>query len=491
MFCAIRGDVLATEENCLNKGNECVWSSIRLPQSQKLYLDSFYRPAGAPLEHIKHLEESLTELHTKCMRIHPHAIIAGDFNVGDIAWDTDEVCATCGSANARKLVAIKEQFSLTQHQREITRPSSNAVLDLVFSTNPNLVSRIEVVPGMSDHLAVLTTLDVRPKQHSNKLSHTVYKYKSANFEGLRADMAAYAAMFLMENPTSRTTEENWKSFKSALHQAIIKQVPTTKSKTKRHLPWITRNIKCEIRKKDRQYRKAMFLMENPTSRTTEENWKSFKSALHQAIIKQVPTTKSKTKRHLPWITRNIKCEIRKKDRQYRKARKSKKHEDWSAYRIKRQQLQKLLRSAHDDYIRNVIGASLFARGNQKKCWSFVKLNRTENVGIPILSDTNGLHITNQAKTECLDTQFVSVFTSDDGKHLPDKGLSPYREMDTIQFTQPGIEILLKNIDQTKATGPDELPARILKETAKEIAGVLSVIFQQSYEEGTVPSDWLT
>ena len=170
------------------------------------------------------------------MRRHPHAIIAGDFNVEDIAWDTDEVSATCGSANARKLVAIKEQFSLTQHQREITRPSSNAVLDLVFSTHPNLVSRIEVVPGMSDHLAVLTTLDVRPKQHSNKLSHTVYKYKSANFEGLRAHMAAYASMFLMENPTSRTTEENWKSFKSALHQAIIKHVPTTKSKTKRHLP---------------------------------------------------------------------------------------------------------------------------------------------------------------------------------------------------------------------------------------------------------------
>ena len=113
------------------------------------------------------------------------------------------------------------------------------------------------------------------------------------------------------------------------------------------------------------------------------------------------------------------------------------------------------------------------------------------MGIPILSDTNGLHITNQAKAECLNTQFVSVFTSDDGKHLPDKGLSPSREMDTIQFTQPGIEILLKNIDQTKATGPDEQPARILKETAKEIAGVLSVIFQQSYEEGTVPSDWLT
>ena len=43
--------------------------------------------------------------------------------------------------------------------------------------------------------------------------------------------------------------------------------------------------------------------------------------------------------------------------------------------------------------------------------------------------------------QCLNKQFMSVFTSDDGKHLPDKGPSRYREMDTIQFTQPGIEML--------------------------------------------------
>ena len=53
-------------------------------------------------------------------------------------------------------------------------------------------------------------------------------------------------------------------------------------------------------------------------------------------------------------------------------------------------------------------------------------------------------------------------------------------------------MLLINIDQTTATGPTELTARILKETAKEIAaGVLSGIFQQPYEDGHVPSDWST
>jgi len=93
------------------------------------------------------------------------------------------VSGTCGGVNARKLVAIKEHFSLTQHQREMTRPSSNTVLDLVFSANPNVISRIEIVPGMSNHRVVLKTHDVHPKQHSTKHFHSVYKYNTVTHMG--------------------------------------------------------------------------------------------------------------------------------------------------------------------------------------------------------------------------------------------------------------------------------------------------------------------
>ena len=180
------------------------------------------------------------------------------------------------------------------------------------------------------------------------------------------------------------------------------------------------------------HRRSDVLNGNPTFRTTDENWKSLKSASHQVIIKHVPTTKSKTKRNLPWITRNIKCEIRKKDRQYRKAKKSQKHEDWPASRVERQHLQKLMSSARDDYIRNVIGASLLDKGIKKKCWSLSYLIELKTwVSLHCMMQ-NGLRITNQAKAECLNKQFVSVFTSDDGRHLPDRdGLptvrwTPYR-----------------------------------------------------------------
>jgi len=50
------------------------------------------------------------------MRRHPNVIIVGDFNVVDIAWNTDEMSGTCDSVNAKKRVAIKEQLKLTQHQ---------------------------------------------------------------------------------------------------------------------------------------------------------------------------------------------------------------------------------------------------------------------------------------------------------------------------------------------------------------------------------------
>ena len=147
---------------------------------------------------------------------HPNVIIAGDFSAADITLDTNKVIGCIDTVNARKLLAVTEQFNLSQHQREITRPSSDAVLDLLFCSYPNLVSKVEVVLGMSDHLAVLTMLDVRPKaylKHPNK----VYKYKSANIVDLRLDLTEYATQSLTGNPSSRSPEENRQAFKDALH----------------------------------------------------------------------------------------------------------------------------------------------------------------------------------------------------------------------------------------------------------------------------------
>ena len=131
MFCAIREDVLACEEKDLLKDNECVWGSVQFANTQKLYLGSFYRPPPpprAPLEQLEQLEQSLTDIHTRFTRHHPNIIMAGDFNATDISWDSGTVTGNSDSINARKLIGIVDQFGLTQHQMNISRPVSNAVL---------------------------------------------------------------------------------------------------------------------------------------------------------------------------------------------------------------------------------------------------------------------------------------------------------------------------------------------------------------------------
>lgn len=58
------------------------------------------------------------------------------------------------------------------------------------------------------------------------------------------------------------------------------------------------------------------------------------------------------------------------------------------------------------------------------------------------------------------------------------------------FTILGILQVLNNINSKKAYGPDLIPCRILKEAATEIAPFIQLLFTQSLESGSVPSDWL-
>jgi hypothetical protein len=51
--------------------------------------------------------------------------------------------------------------------------------------------------------------------------------------------------------------------------------------------------------------------------------------------------------------------------------------------------------------------------------------------------------------------------------------------------------LLQKLNPQKACGPDQIPARILRDLADVIAPPLTLIFQKSLDEGNIPNDWRT
>ena len=89
----------------------------------------------------------------------------------------------------------------------------------------------------------------------------------------------------------------------------------------------------------------------------------------------------------------------------------------------------------------------------------------------------------------LNDQFSSVFTREDTASIPELGPSPFKEMPPIKVSEAGVLKLLKDLKTRKASGPDEIPAIMLKTCAEEIAPMLTFIFQQSLDTGTVPDDW--
>ena len=49
--------------------------------------------------------------------------------------------------------------------------------------------------------------------------------------------------------------------------------------------------------------------------------------------------------------------------------------------------------------------------------------------------------------------------------------------------------MLRNINENKATGPDEIPGKLLKTCALELHEVFTVLYQNSLNQGVVPNDW--
>ena len=92
------------------------------------------------------------------------------------------------------------------------------------------------------------------------------------------------------------------------------------------------------------------------------------------------------------------------------------------------------------------------------------------------------------KAEALNDQYQSVFTKEPPGPIPDKGPSPFQATEDHLITEAGV-LKLQNINVDKATGPDAIAARVMRETAVDLAPVLTTIFKHSINTESVPEDW--
>lgn len=104
----------------------------------------------------------------------------------------------------------------------------------------------------------------------------------------------------------------------------------------------------------------------------------------------------------------------------------------------------------------------------KQFYKYIKQWESDSVGVQAILFNGELISDDHVKTRLINEYFHSVFCS-----LPLPSASICEKLPPVEVSIRGIERLLKNTDETKAIGPDEISPRILKRCADEVALCLS------------------
>ena len=124
----------------------------------------------------------------------------------------------------------------------------------------------------------------------------------------------------------------------------------------------------------------------------------------------------------------------------------------------------------------------------KKFWKYVK-SKTKSTRIPETVWYNDKFRTNMLDQADLFNEFFYAQFSDKSNYDIDIDMNHNNSFFDIKFHELDVMLLLKEINPSKAAGPDGLHGMVLKNCAASLAKPLTAIFNVSYVTGCIPQDW--
>jgi hypothetical protein len=410
--------------------SEIVWAQVELAGCKRLILGCFYRPDHTDLDYMDKFGESLSSAKQNS---NSHIWVGGDFNLPGINWEDQSVKAGDKYRPiSSKFIDIINDHSLHQVVDKPTwiRDNTKNTDDLFLTNNPTLVNKVETLPGLGDHETVFVEISVKARLNK-QTRRKIPLYRNAD----------------------------WPAFSDYISQAA-------------------QNFDADA--------------------SLDQMWQKFKNEIQAGISKFIPTKLSGKKDRHPWVSNATKSLIKKRDKYYKIWKKSKDSKTRSHYKAIKYQVQRELRKDHWNYVESIVTSDSTdtSYGNThsspgKNFWTYIKSLKQDSNGVAPLKDRGQLISDAKGKAEILNKQYTSVFTHENTTNLPDLGPSPYPTMSPITVTAPGVHKLLCGLNPNKASGPDSIPPRLLKELALPLAPMLTAIFNKSLTSGSAPEDWKT
>ena len=134
-------------------------------------------------------------------------------------------------------------------------PTRENTLDLILTSLPGQFQEVYSPDKLGDHDMVAGTLKVfiPPRK---KPRRKVYLYQKGDFDSMRGDSSNLAKdKYFNGHSGSRSVQENFNLITSFIH-FIHKYIPSKISRSVASVPWITSEIRSNIRKRNKIHAKA-------------------------------------------------------------------------------------------------------------------------------------------------------------------------------------------------------------------------------------------
>ena len=364
---------------------------------------------------------------------HPSASIhlCGDFNIHHKEW---LIHSNCTDEEGRYCHSFAIAYDLTQIVDKPTRVPDvvgqfASLLDLFLTSCPETCSQSIHSPlGSSDHCLIQVKIEAKCKVSSDTPFHRkVFRYSKADWDGFRS--------FLSDIPLSYIFSHGSPKIVSLLTD------------------WILVGMECYIPSKTYQ--------QKPNS----QPW--FTPECAAAIAHR---------NHFFHIYHRNRCDGTKAD-----------------FRTASNHCKRVLRNAQYSYAQSIqakIGSEALG---SREFWRIT--NKVLNKGkasIPTLVEQSTQVISSTDKANLFASKFAANSTLDDQGCLPpDFPPITDEKLCESKVTAGQIAELIKDLDSSKATGPDDIPVVVLKHLSPELSPILAKLFNRCLKEKCFPSAWKT
>ena len=395
--------------------------------NKRVIIGSCYRPPNMTADEVRDFLSSFQVTLNLIFSERPESlIILGDFNDKCITWDGTHRDSELGQ-RLYDLVTGNNLFQLIDEPTHITANTAN-LLDLLITDSPGYITDYGICAPIGDphHCCIYCKFQIQITRKRPYTRH-IWNYENCDFNALNQSIAT-APWDVMDIYDDVNDAESYFSqlFISLCKEHIPNKEITIYPKNK---PWMNNEVKKAFIKRDKAHRK----------------WKKHRNARTEAA--------------------------------YKNAR----HEANAAKYLSKQNYDKKIADKLQD-----------PSTCNKEYWHLSKLVYGNKVktGIPSIIDDNQIISDSQHKANLFNQHFSRKSKlPEQTPQLPPVQYVTDARLDSIEVCVSEVEEILKDLNISKANGPDNVSNRILKQVANSIARPLAKICNKSLSSGIFPDKW--